>query len=60
MNLTYFRPKVRGNVENKISPVNIRFVAKTSDIRNVSENIRSDVKTSEVATLITWKYRVVG
>jgi len=33
------------------SPVNIRFVAKTLDIRNVSEKIRSDVKTSEVATL---------
>jgi len=35
------------------SSVNIRFVAKTSDIRNFSENIRSDVKTSEVATLLT-------
>jgi len=33
------------------NPVNIRFVTKTSDIRNLSENIRSDVKTSEVATL---------
>jgi len=44
MNLTYFRPKIRGNVENKINnPVNIRFVAKTSDIRNLSENITSDV-----------------
>jgi len=31
------------------SPLNIRFVAKTSD-RNFSQNIRSDVKTSEVAT----------
>jgi len=39
-----------GNKNN--SPVNIRFVAKTSDIRNFSENIRSDVKTSEVATLV--------
>jgi len=41
-------------VENKNNnPVNIRFVSKTSDIRNSSENIRSDVKTSaEVATLI--------
>jgi len=40
-------------VENKNnSPVNIRFVSKTSDIRNLSENIRSDVETSEVATLI--------
>jgi len=34
------------------SPVNIRFVAKTSDIRNFFENIRSDVKTSKVATLV--------
>jgi len=40
-------------VESKSnSPVNIRFFAKTSDIRFFSENIRSDVKTSEVATLI--------
>jgi len=38
-------------VENNNSPLNIRFVAKTSDIRNFSQNIRSDVKTSEVATL---------
>ena len=39
-------------MENKNnSPVNIRFVSKTSDIRNLSENIGSDVKTSEVATL---------
>jgi len=45
---------MRGNVVNKNnSSVNIRFVAKTSDIRNFSENIRSDVKTSEVATLPT-------
>jgi len=39
-----------GNKNN--SPVNVRFVAKTSDIRNFSENIRSDVKTSEVATVV--------
>jgi len=44
MNLTYFRPKMRGNVENRNNnPVSIRFVDKTSDIRNVSENIISDV-----------------
>ena len=44
MNLTYFRPKMRGNVENKNNKiVKIRFVAKTSDIRNLSENITSDV-----------------
>jgi len=39
-------------MENKNnSLVNIRFVAETSDIRNLSENNRCDVKTSEVATL---------
>ena len=42
MNLAYFRPKMRGNVE-KNNPVSIRFVAKTSDVRNLSENITSDV-----------------
>jgi len=36
---------------NNNYPLNIRFVAETSDIRNLSQNIRSDVKTSEVATL---------
>jgi len=43
-------------MENKNSLVNIRFVAKTSEVsgnveQHFSENIRSDVKTSEVATL---------
>jgi len=38
-------------VENNNCPLNIRFVAKTSYIRNFPNNIRSDVKTSEVATL---------
>jgi len=33
------------------SPGNIRFVAKTSDIRNIFEKVRSDVKTSDVAAL---------
>ena len=42
MNLAYFLPKIRGNVK-KNNPANIRFVAKTSDIRNLSENITSDV-----------------
>jgi len=43
---------MKGNVENKNnSPVDIRFVAKTSDTKNLSENIGSDVQTSEVATL---------
>jgi len=39
MNLTYFRPKMRGNVIKSNNPVNIRFVAKTSE----SVNITSDV-----------------
>jgi len=43
MNLTYFRSEMRGNVEKSKNPVNIRFVAKTSDIRNLSENFTSDV-----------------
>jgi len=44
---------MRGNVVNKSnSPVNIRFVVKTSDIRNFSKNITSDLKTSEVAKLV--------
>ena len=43
MNLTYFRAKMRGNVKKNSNPVNIRFVAKTSDKRNLSENITSDV-----------------
>jgi len=52
MNLTFLQPERRGNVENKNSrPVNIRFFAKTSGIRNLSQSIRSDAKTSEVATL---------
>jgi len=42
MNLTYFRPKIRGYVEKNINPVNIRFVAKASDIRKLPENITSD------------------
>jgi len=47
---------MRGNVEKNKNPVNIRFVHKTSDIRNLSENITSDVmfvKMSEVATLVS-------
>ena len=52
MNVTHFQPRKRRNVENNNnSQLNIRFVAKTSDIRIFSQNIRSDVKTSEVATL---------
>jgi len=44
MNLTYFHPEMRGNVEKNNIPVNIRFVSKTPDIRNLSENITSDVR----------------
>jgi len=53
MNLTHFHPKSIKNVGNKNNIlVNIRFLVKTSDIRNFSQNIRSDIKTSEVATLV--------
>jgi len=41
MNLTYFQPRERRNVENNNCPLNIRFVAKTSDIRKFSQNITS-------------------
>jgi len=34
---------MRWNVEKSNNPVNIRFVAKASDIRKLSENITSDV-----------------
>jgi len=35
---------MRGNVENKNNnPVNTRLVAKTSDIRNLTENITADI-----------------
>jgi len=34
---------MRGNVENKNNLVYIRFVDKTADIRNLSEDITSDV-----------------
>jgi len=52
MNLTYFRLKMRGNVENKNNnPVNIRCVDKTSEI-HLRYIIISDVM-SEVATLVS-------
>jgi len=61
MNLTYFSPRKRGNVENNNnSPLNIRFSAKTSDIRNFSQNIWCDVKTSEVATLVKMTSKVTS
>jgi len=44
MNLAYFRHKMGRNVEtNNNNPVNIRFVDETSEIRNLSEDITSDV-----------------
>jgi len=55
MNLTNFRPKMRGNVENKNNnPVNIRLVDKTSNIRNLWEHhIWYHVNISQVATLVS-------
>jgi len=42
MNLNYFQPKKRRNVENNDNyPLKIRLVAKTSDITNFSQNMRS-------------------
>jgi len=52
VNLTQFHPKRIENLKKSNILVNIRFVAKASDIRNNSQNIRSDVETSEVATLM--------
>jgi len=51
MNLTHFHPKRIENLKKSNILVNIRFVPTTSDIRKFSQNIRSDVETSEVATL---------
>jgi len=48
-----------GNVANKHSPVSIRFVAKTSDIRNFSQNIRSDVKTSQHQKRQHWSKAII-
>jgi len=45
LSLTYFRPKRKGNVEKNNNPVNIRFVAKTSDIRNLFEERTSYLKS---------------
>jgi len=59
MNLIYIHPQKRENMENiNNSPLNIRFVAKTSDIRNLSEHITSDVETSEVAALVGTQLRL--
>jgi len=41
------------------NPINIRFVVKTSDIRNFYEKIRSDVETSEVAALAVTYFTTV-
>jgi len=53
MNLTHFHPKRIEHLKKSNILVNIRFVAKTSDIRNFSQNFKSDVETSEVATLVS-------
>ena len=46
-------PLERRNVENKNNSTdNIRFANKTSDIRNFSQNIKSNVKTSKAVTLL--------
>jgi len=56
MNLTNVQRKRRGNVENNTTAlVNIRFIAKISDDRNFFQSIRSEVETSEVATLLLGK-----
>jgi len=53
MNVTSFRPKRVGNVENKsYSPVNIRFFAKTS-------NIRISLKTTDLM-LTLWRPAAFG
>jgi len=47
-------------VENKNdSPVNIRFVAKTSDIINFCTKSRSDVESSEVANPTSCACRLI-
>jgi len=47
MNLTYFRPKMRGNVEKNNNPVNIRHE------KFICENhIWCHVKISKLATLV--------
>jgi len=56
MNPTIFIPKSIENLGINNSSVNIRFVVKTSDIRNISQNIRSD---DEVATLAALSPSVV-
>jgi len=43
---------------NSDTSVNIRFVAKTSDIRNFSQNIRSAVETSDIETWQHWSRTV--
>jgi len=39
---------MRGNVKKNNNSVNIRFVAKTSDMRNLSELLLSEKITSDV------------
>jgi len=52
MYLTYFRPKMRGNVKKNINPVNIRF-APTHQTFIWEHHIWCHVKILEVATLVS-------
>jgi len=51
--------KERKSGKQNDSPVNIRFVAKTSDIRNFCTKIRSDVESSEVANPTSCACRLI-
>jgi len=51
MNVNNCHPKKYRKFGKNNSSVKIRFDAKTSNIRNFSQNITSDVKTSKVAKL---------
>jgi len=53
MNLTNFHPKKYRKLGKNNRSVNIRIVAKTSDISNISQNITSDVK-SQVASKLSF------
>ena len=58
MNVTSFLPERVENVENKNISVNIRFFRQNIRRQKYLSNIRSNVKTSEVAmplVSVTWK-----
>jgi len=55
MNLTYFRPKMRGMSKTKRTTKSTSdFSPKTSDILNLSENITSDVILSAEHRKVTF------